>query len=100
MATLEELHDLFNDSALLKKIRSALLISIKNILDGAPTVDDRKYAAKVFDNPGAEADRIIKYVLAANSGSTVAAIKGASDSSIQTNVDAAVPIMVQADAGT
>lgn len=100
MATLEELHDLFNNATLLKKIRAALLISIKNILDGSPTAPDRTYAAKVFANPGGEADRVIKYVLAANQGSTVSAIVGASDASIQSNVDAAVLIMVLADGGT
>lgn len=99
MATLSELHALFDDADLLKKVGAALLIGCKTILDGTPTANDRAYAAKVFSNPHTEAHRVLKYVLAANSAATVSAIQGAIDAAIQTNVDAAIPILAAADAG-
>lgn len=100
MATLTELHDLFQDATLVKKVRAALIISIYGILQGTPTAADRAYAAKVFASPERESERLLKYVLAANSTETVTNIIGASDVTVQQNVDAAVLIMVQADAGT
>lgn len=99
MATLLELHDLFNDSDLLKKVSAALLIAVKTVLDGTPDAADRVYAAKVFSDPHSEAHRVLKFVLAENNGATVAAITGASDAAIQANVDSAVPVLADADAG-
>lgn len=99
MATLLELNGLFSDSDLIKKVGAALLVGCKTILDGTPTATDRVYAAKVFNDPHSEAHRVLKYVLAANSAATVAAIQGAADSAIQANVDAAIPILAAADAG-
>jgi hypothetical protein len=99
MATLLELHDLFDNSDLIKKVGSALLIEVKNILDGTPDANDRAYAAKVFTSPHTEAHRALKYVLAANNDQTVANITGASDTQIKINVAAAVPILADADAG-
>lgn len=100
MATLLELHDLFDNSDLIKKVASALLIAVKTVLDGTPTASDRSYAAKVFSNPHSEAHRVLKFVLAENNAAAVAAITGASDAAIQTNVNDAVPVLAAADAGT
>lgn len=100
MATLTELHDLFSNDDLQVKIRSALLISVYTIISGTPTAADRTYAAKVFRDPKTEAERVIKYVLAANAAQDVATILAATDATIQGQVDAAVPILVLADAGT
>ena len=50
------------------------------------------WAAGVFDNPRQEAERMYWALLAANEAQTVATITSASDSAIQTNVDAAVDL--------
>jgi len=100
MATLTELATLYGDGDLLNKVSAAIVIAAKGLLDGTPTAADRAYAAKVFSGPKNEAQRVLKYVLAANAAQTVAAIQGATDAAIQANVDTAVPILVAADAGT
>jgi len=77
MATYVELKDLFNDSDLQDKVQVALLISLQELLDGTPTVDQQKYAVHAFSNRGVEAHRVLASVLAANASMTVAQIKGA-----------------------
>ena len=67
-----------------------MIISIQTILDGTPTADQQKYAAHVFSNPRTEAKKALMSVLAANSAASVAAIQGATDPALQTNVDAVV----------
>lgn len=100
MATLTELTSLFADGDLIKKISAALVISVKDLLDGAtPTAADRAYAAKVFAGPHKEAHRALMFVLAANATASVEQIQGASDSAIQANVDAVVPVLRDVDAG-
>ena len=99
MATLLELSSLFNNGDLIKKISAAVLITVKALLDATPTAADRTYAAKVFETPHKEAHRVLRYLLAANESATVANITGSSDTAIQTEVDAAVPILIDADAG-
>lgn len=99
MATLDELATLYGDGDLLNKVSAAIVISAYNLLQGTPTAADRAYAAKVFSSPKGEAQRVLKYVLAANSAATISAIQSATDVAIQTEVDAAVVILVQADAG-
>lgn len=99
MATLTELSALYGDGNLIKKISAALVISVKNALDGTPTAADRAYAAKVFEGPNKEAHRVLMYVLAANSTATVAQIQSAADAVIQANVDAVVPVLRDVDAG-
>lgn len=100
MATLSELFDLYNDGDLIRRTSSALVIAAQALLDlPTPTAAQKQYAVKVFANPRQEAERVVKSILAQNSGATVAAIQGASDTQIQTNVDAAVQLFVDADAG-
>lgn len=100
MATLTELSTLYGDGDLINKVSSALVVEAKAIFDLAtPTAAQKAYAAKVFASPKAEAGRVLKYVLAANAGATLASIQGASDAAIQANVATAVPVFVDADAG-
>ena len=100
MATLQELASLYGDGDLTNKISAAIVISVKAILDGgSPTAADRAYAGRVFANPKTEAKRILPYMLASRSAATLAQIQGATDEQIQTDVDAAVPIMILSDAG-
>ena len=53
------------------------------------------WAQRVFSNPDNVAKGVLLYVLGANNTATVAAIKGASDALLQTNVDAAVDALAK-----
>lgn len=99
MATLTEIHDLFSDPAITKKVRAALVIAANNLLDGSPTTAQKAYAAAVFSDPISEAEKATLAVLAANADSTVVQIRGASDSAIQNNVNAVIQTLVDAKAG-
>jgi len=100
MATLAELSQLYGEGDLINKVSAALVIEAKAIFDKAtPAAAEKQYAAKVFSAPKAEAQRVLKYVLAANAEATVSQIQGASDTAIQSQVSAAVPVLVDADAG-
>ena len=99
MATYAELRVLFNDSDLLDKVEVALVIAAHALLSGTPTAAQKAYAAQVFANPKAEAQKAVMSVLADNKAATVAQIQGASDASVQTNVDSIVQVLVDALAG-
>lgn len=99
MATLQELRALFDDSDLMEKTESAIVIAAQQLLVGTPTAADKAWAAEVLSNPGGEARKAWRYVLAANEGLSSSAIQGASDSAIQTQVGNAVPHLVDALAG-
>lgn len=94
MATLQELADLPENASwgdLVAKIRAALLIKAYNLTElPTPSQAQLDYATSVILDPGAQANQVAFYVVAANSGQTVANILGASDSAIQNNVNGAV----------
>ena len=95
MATYQELFDLRSNSELRNKIAVAVVIKAQTLIDGAsPTVAEITWSNNVLHNPIVKADEILNYVLAANNNATVAQIVGASDSAIQTNVDAAVNSLI------
>ena len=99
MATLKELRDLFNDSDLLEKVEAALIISAQSLLGGTPTAADTAWAAHAFANTNTEAKKALMAVLASNSTATPAQILGATDSTIQSNVDSVSSTLVAALAG-
>lgn len=99
MATYQELRILFNDSDLLEKVETAVVIAANDLVAGTPTAADNSWIGAVFSNPNSEAKKALMAVLASNSDSTVAAIQGATDVSIQTNVDTIVPTLVAALSG-
>lgn len=101
MATYQELRVLFNDSNLLEKVEVAVVIAANTLVADPATPDapDKAWAAQVFSNPKAEAQKAVMAVLAENSGATVSAIQTATDASIQTNVDGVVSTLVDALAG-
>ena len=99
MATYTELRSLFNDSDLLEKIDTAVVIAANNLINGTPTAADKAWISAVLGDPRAEAEKALMVVLASNSGASVATIQGATDVAIQTNVDTVVPILVDALAG-
>ena len=91
MATYMEINGLLKDSDLQDKVVVALVKTAQGTLDGIPTADEQKYAANVFSSPVSNGRKALMYVLAKNSGLSVAAIQAASDASIQANVDDVFP---------
>ena len=96
MATYTELFGLKNESAVINKVVVACVVAANAIKDeevSTPNHDNRlAWAAGVFQNPWTEAGCMYWAILAANKDSTVGQIQGASDSAIQTQVDAHVDL--------
>jgi len=99
--TLAELHDIYSKGAagstsLLDKITAAVMKSAETIRTELASVTNHAnrmiWAKQAFQNPTGKANEMWVAVLAANAGSTQSAVLGASDSAIQTNVDAAVDV--------
>lgn len=99
MATYAELRLASEDPTLNMKVQVAVIISAEAIRGEANTVTDHgprmAWAARAFLDPIAEAKRMIWAVLAANKSQTLANILAASDSTIQTNVDAEISVFLQ-----
>ena len=97
MATYAELRAFYGDENLATKVEVASVIVAQEILtgndDSAPydqalgKHDARViWAQSVVENTASVAQNILKLVLAANAGATVAQISGASDSAVLSNV--------------
>lgn len=93
MATYSDLYNLRNNSDLQNKIRVAVIVKAQQLIDGTPTANQLAWARTAIASPDSVAGELLNYVLAANKASSVAAIQGASDNAIQTNVDAAVDVL-------
>ena len=95
MASLEELYNLgqgnTSTNTLLNKVTAAIAVKAHAITqEASPNQVRRDWALEALGGPDTDARRILNYVLAANAGATVEQIEGATDTAIQTNVDAAV----------
>jgi len=99
MATYQELRALSSDSDLIEKVQTAVIVAAHNLSIGTPTTADKSWIASVLGNPLTVATQATLFVLAANKDATVAQIQGATDASVQANVDDIVPILVDAAAG-
>lgn len=104
MASYTELRGLFSKtddtSDLYGKVEVALIIAALALIEATtPTAADNAYAAAVFNNPKLEAQKIMMAVLASNKDEAEADIKSATDTAVQTAVDAVVPAMRDALAG-
>ena len=78
-------------NALRDKVRVAVVIKAQAIAaDVASTAEQNAWAVDALQEPITQTDPVMNYILAANAGVTIANILSASDSAIQTNVDAAV----------
>lgn len=100
MATYLELAALYDNAPLRQRIEVALLIRAQGYLEAAtPTQQQRAWARYVFEAPQSEARRMLMFLLAKNSGLTVANITGASDATLQSQVDAVAAQFVSAFAG-
>lgn len=95
MATYSELFDLRSNSALRNKVAVACVKKAQNLLDLAtPSNSQVAWANSAIGSPLGMADKILNYVLAANSSATSAQITGATDSAVQDNVNAAVDKLI------
>ena len=94
MATYAELFELRSNSSLKNKVTVAVIVAAEAIraLNPADTVPRVAWAKAAFENPSGEAGRMLMAVLAMNKDVTVPQITGASDTAIQTQVDAAVDV--------
>lgn len=99
MASYTDLRGIFNDSVLRNQVVMATVVAAYELVQGAPTANDRAWASLVAANPQSEGMKVFMFILAANRALTISTIQGASDSSIQTQVDAVVPSLVLALAG-
>lgn len=97
MATLTELSSLLNDGPLTDKTKAACLVAAQAIItenSGTTNHANRlKWAKKVFQDPVSQGTLMLRAVLAANSTATLTQINSASDSTIQTAVNAAVDVV-------
>ena len=93
MATYLELFSIRSEPELVEKMTVAVVVAAEAIrVDASPPANQAnrlKWASLVFANPTSEARSMLWAVLAANKSATLAQIIGATDSSIQTNVDSA-----------
>lgn len=100
MATYSELRSLVSDDDLRHRVETAVIIAAEAELAASPgSVAGRAWGLNVLrDAPGWGRIAFLT-VLAANQSATVAQISAASDTLIQTNVDAAAPGWIAAEGG-
>ena len=99
MATYLELYTQRNQQQLLEKVTVAVVVAADAIrTEDAGTTNHAnrvKWAKEALDNPVRMAERVIWLVLAANKTATMQQINDASDSAIQTAVNAVVNVLAQ-----
>ncbi len=95
MATYNEIFDLKNNNDLQHRIQVAVTKKAQTLLDKTtPTTNEVVWSGNALSGPEGMGQKILFYVLAKNSASSVAAITAASDATIQSNVDAAVDALI------
>ena len=95
MATYAELFELRHNSPLRNRVAVAIVVKAQELIDGAtPTSAQIIWANTALLSPVSMAEQILNYVLAANKDASKDQIIAASDSAIQTNVDAAVDALI------
>lgn len=96
MATYQELLAAAEDGTLRNKIKVACVIAAEAVRNEAPGTTNHAarlvWARGVFQNPDGYVQQMLWAVLAQNAGATPAQIAGASDSTVQTAVNAAVDV--------
>lgn len=98
MATYSELAVIAQDAGFgefVQKVRVAVVVKAVAFLGAAtPTPAEIEWSVAALDEPGRAAHSVTWYVIAANSGAAVAQILGATDTAIQSNVNAAIDKIV------
>jgi len=96
MAFYTDLRGLFNDDELKNRVDIAVIVAASDLILGAPTINDNKWAAAALGNTRQESIKAFKAVVAVNKDMTIAQITGASDAALQTAVDNVVSSLVDA----
>ncbi len=102
MATYEELFDLRRNHSLLDKITTAVIVATDDIRTEPVGVANHAnrviWSREAAKSPRQMAEVFMAMVLAANKTATVGNISGASDTAIQTNVDAVIDYFADGNA--
>ena len=102
MASYLELKGLFGNGDLIGRTEVAVIVYADTLIAGTPTTAEKAWISSAYSNTNSEAKKVLKGVLAANSGFTVDQIIASSDTganSLQEKVDVIVPILIDALAG-
>lgn len=100
MATYSELRTLFTDDDLRHRVEAAVVIAAEAELAISPgSVNGRVWGLKVLQASSQWGRTGFLSLLASNKTASVSAIKGASDTTIQTGVDAAKTGWIAAEGG-
>lgn len=93
MATYIELAQLMEQSDLIRKVGVAARVAAEAIrVNATATAAQKAWAREALENNATVARKLLGSVLIQNKNATVAQIESASDATIQTAVDAAVPL--------
>lgn len=96
MATYAELLIASENETLRNKVRVACVVAAEVVRTELVSVTNHAnrlgWAKSVFESPESVTQRMLWAVLAQNAGASLAAITGASDSTVQTAVNAAVDV--------
>lgn len=95
MATYTELFELSTTKGFQDRVAFACVKKAQSLLDAAtPSTNEVAWAASAIESPASKGIEILRYVLAANSDSTVTQINAVTDAAIQTSVDSAVDALI------
>ena len=103
MATYLELATLSKDKDFLSRIERAITIYAQQIVDTADSgtaVADRAWVRAALYDPSREAIKAWNYLLAKFNAQDLSVIQGATDDTLQTQVDLIVPSLIKALART
>ena len=96
MATYTELRQLFADNDLRNRVQVACIVAAETIRsEDAGTTNHANrlvWAKSAFNNPTAVCDAMLMALLAVNKAQTVEMIQGVEDTTLQSQVDAAVDV--------
>ena len=91
MATYMELRGLFGDDDLRNRTEVAMCLKVYAIIqEASPSAERLAWAKGILNGSYNEANAMLKYILAANSGLTVEQLRSADDASLLAAVGAAV----------
>jgi len=95
MASYDELRSAFSSDQLRSRLQVAVCIKAYNVLqEPTPSVERKAWAVSaLFANTLAEADRMLRYLLAANKDMEISLIENADAPLIQPQIDSAVDAM-------
>lgn len=108
MATYIELRNLFNDSDLRNRIQTGSIVAAQEAMEDPinfPTstadtelqTDRLLWAARVFNSPVREGQKMLFSAIADNRVLTVAQITGATDAQLQTAINKVIDLLAQHD---